>query len=66
MRSGMQHDARLIAAAIVAASVIVAAAILVTGRYTIGKHHAGADAQYVYGIDSWTGEPFAKSRPYDE
>jgi hypothetical protein len=62
----VQGNARLIATAIVAAGVIVAAAILVTGRYSIGKHYAGADAQHVYGIDSWTGEPFVKSRVYDE
>jgi hypothetical protein len=62
----MRSDTRLIAGAIVAAAVIVATAIAVTGRYTVGKLYAGGDAQYVYGIDTWTGEPFVKSRPYSE
>jgi hypothetical protein len=57
----MRKDVRLIAAAIIVAGIFVAAAVAVTGRYAIGKHYLDSDVQYVYGINSWTGEPFVKA-----
>jgi hypothetical protein len=62
----MQAEARFVAAAILVAGAVVAAFIAITGRYTIGKLYTGSEAQTVYGIDTWTGEPFVKSSPYDQ
>jgi hypothetical protein len=61
----MRNEARVVAAGIVVAGIAVAAAVAVTGRYAIAKHYLGSDVQAIYGINSWTGEPFVKQRAYD-
>jgi hypothetical protein len=49
---------------IVVAGALIAAAIMVTNRYTVDRVYLGQNEAYVYGLDSWTGEPFAKRGSY--
>jgi hypothetical protein len=59
------RDVRRIAASILAAGLIVATAILVTERYTIGHVGVGRDGFTVYGLDTWSGAPFARTTATD-
>jgi len=51
--------------AIIAGALLIAASILVVGRFEIGHVGVGTDGFTVWGIDSWTGEPFMRTAATD-
>jgi hypothetical protein len=52
---------------ILAGALLIAVSILVVERYSIGKIEVFNTGEYVvYGIDSWTGEPFVMSRMHSQ
>jgi hypothetical protein len=46
--------------AIVAGALLIAASILIVGRYSIGHVGVGRDSFEVFGVDTWTGQPFMR------
>jgi hypothetical protein len=50
--------------AIIAGALLIAASILIVGRYSVGHVAVGSRGYTVFGVDSWTGEPFRQTTIY--